>query len=94
MSMCLDIDSTAIDGKLILWPCHGFGGKQFFAFEKSGQIVTVEEHCVGINRLNEVILVHCSNADETQRWTFKNFDQKVGMPIAYNLYQIVRSKYA
>lgn len=74
MSMCLDIDSTAIDRKLKLWPCHGFGGKQFFGFEKSGQIVTVEEHCVGVNLLNEVILVHCSDTDKTQRWTF---DRKV-----------------
>lgn len=68
MSMCLDIDSTAIGRELKLWPCHG-GGRQFFAFAKSGQIVTVEEHCVGINHLNVVILVHCSDTDKTQQWT-------------------------
>lgn len=72
--MCLDIDSRAIDRQLMLWPCHRYGGGQFFAFEKSGQVVTVEEHCVGINHLKEVILVHCSDTDKTQQWTL---NQKV-----------------
>lgn len=68
--MCLDIDSRAIHRKLLLWPCHHFGGSQFFAFERYGQIVTVEEHCVGINQYNEVILIPCLDTDTTQRWTF------------------------
>lgn len=75
-TLCLDIDTTAIDGILRLYPCHGYGGQQFFAFEKSGQIVSVEEHCVGINHSNDVVLVHCSNTDKTQRWTF---NQKVSV---------------
>lgn len=73
--LCLDIDSTALNGKLRLWPCHGSGGNQFFAFEKSGLIVTVEEICVGVNAKKEVILVHCTDGDKTKLWSY---DNKVG----------------
>lgn len=59
----------------MLWPCHGFGGNQFFAVAKSGQIVVVEEYCVGINPLKEVILVRCSDTDKAQFW---RYDKKVG----------------
>lgn len=68
--MCLDIDSTALNGKLFLWSCHGSGGNQFFAFEKSGLIVTVEEICVGVNSQKGVILVRCSDIDKTQLWSY------------------------
>lgn len=68
--MCLDIDSTALYGKLRLWPCHGYGGNQFFAFETSGLIVTVEEICVGVNAKKEVILVRCVDGDKTKLWSY------------------------
>lgn len=58
----------------MLWQCHGYGGNQFFAFSKPGQIVVVEEYCVGINLLKEVILVQCSETDKTQLWSY---DQEV-----------------
>lgn len=73
--MCLDIDSTALYGKLRLWPCHGSGGNQFFAFEKSGLIVTVEEICVGVNDKKEVILVNCTGGEKSKLW---DYDEKVG----------------
>lgn len=73
--MCLNVGFREINGKLLLRTCYGFYGNHFFAFENSGQIITSEEYCVGINHLNEVILVHCTDTDKTQRWTF---DQKVG----------------
>lgn len=53
---------------LLLWPCHG-GENQFFAFAESGQIVFVEEYCVGINDSREVIVVKCSDTDSSQLWT-------------------------
>lgn len=43
------------------------GGNQLFAYAKSGQIVTVEELCVGVEG-ETVILVKCSEEDESQRW--------------------------
>lgn len=57
--------------KLLLWPCHG-DENQFFAFAKTGQIVIVEEYCVGINDNQDVIVVKCSNTDPTQLWTYNN----------------------
>lgn len=80
---CLDIDSTALNGKLRLWPCHGYGGNQFFAFEKSGLIVTVEEICVGVNAKKEVILVRCEgDVDLTKLWLY---DKEVRVRINFFL---------
>lgn len=76
--MCLDIDSTALNGKLRLWPCHGSGGNQFFAFQESGLIVTVEEICVGVNDNKEVILVSCKDRDKTKLW---DYDKEVSKHI-------------
>lgn len=54
---------------MILYPCHGSGGYQFFAFTTSGQIITVEELCVS-NRSNTVILAKCSENDSFQLWDY------------------------
>lgn len=68
--MCLDLHTTAVNEKLFLWPCVGIA-KQFFAFEKSGRIITAENSCVGVNSKKVVILVRCySNVDKTQLWTY------------------------
>lgn len=76
----MDIDSTALNGKIRLWPCHGYGGNQFFALEKSGLIVTVEEICVGVNAKKEVILVRCEDEDKTKLWSY---DKTVGVEISF-----------
>lgn len=78
--MCLDIDSTALNGKLKVWPCHKLGGNQFFAFERNGLIVTVEEICVGVNSEKEVILVNCTDEDKTKLW---DYDKEVGKLISH-----------
>lgn len=70
--MCLDTEGSSLYGRLKLWPSHGYGGNQFFAISKSGQIVDVEEHCVGINHKKEVITVPCSDTDKTQLWTYND----------------------
>lgn len=67
---CLDTFTTNLRGKLILYGCHGIGGNQFFGFAKSGQIITSEDLCVGINNEKTVILVHCSDGDKSQLWDF------------------------
>lgn len=67
---CLDIFTTALRGKLIVYGCHGSGGNQFFAYAKSGQIITTEDLCVGINDEKTVILVQCSDGEESQLWDF------------------------
>lgn len=66
----MDTESTSLNRRLMLWPCHGFGGNQFFAITKFGQIVVVEEICVGINLVKEVILVQCSDSDKSQFWSY------------------------
>lgn len=63
--MCLDSGSS-----FILYSCHGYGGNQFFALAKSGQIIVIGVQCVGINLLNKVVLVPCSDTDKTQLWTY------------------------
>lgn len=70
---CLDALGPYINQKAILYRCLGKGGYQFFAFAKSGQIVTVfgEEFCLGIyDRF--VILVRCHELDKTQLWTYNH----------------------
>lgn len=57
-----------------LWSCHGYGGNQFFAYAKSGQFVTVEELCIGVNLVEEAVLVRCSDSDTAQLW---NYDKEV-----------------
>lgn len=66
---CLDIYTTALFGKIILYSCHGQGGNQFLAFSKSGQIVTSEDLCIGISHTS-VILVLCNEEDKKQLWDF------------------------
>lgn len=67
--MCLDLNTMQWDAKLLVWPCHG-EENQFFAFAETGQIVFVEEYCVGINNNRDVIVVKCSSTDRTQLWTY------------------------
>lgn len=70
---CLDIYTTALFGKLIVYGCHGSGGNQFFACATSGQIITVEELCVGVARNKvTVILVSCSELDQSQLWDYND----------------------
>lgn len=71
-SKCLDIYTTALNGVLKLFECHGLGRNQFFAFAETGHIVTVEELCVGINNNKTVILVRCLEEDENQLWDYNN----------------------
>lgn len=39
---------------------------------QTGQIVFVEEYCVGINNVRDVIVVKCLSTDPTQLWTYNN----------------------
>lgn len=66
--MCLDTGASS--QQLTLYWSHGYGGNQFLALSKSGQLVDVEEHCVGINQKRDVILLPCSDTDKTQLWTY------------------------
>lgn len=67
----MDIYTQNVHEKLIIIGCHGYGGNQFFAFAKSGQIFTSEQLCMGIS--NEmVILVDCSEDDTSQLWRYDN----------------------
>lgn len=70
--MCLDTGTLP----LMLYPCHGYGGNQLFAFAESGQIVAVDQRCVGINHQKDVILVSCFDTDESQLWTYV-FEEEV-----------------
>lgn len=68
---CLDIYKARLNDQLATFGCHKFGGNQFFAFAKSGQIITVEELCVGIsNDKTLVVLVECSEQDPSQLWEY------------------------
>lgn len=69
--MCLDLNNMEMGVKLLLWSCHG-EENQFFAFAESGQIVFVEEYCVGINDNRGVIVVKCSDTDTSQVWTYNS----------------------
>lgn len=66
----MDVFTTALLGKVIVYPCHLGGGNQFFAFEKSGLIISAEELCLGINNNKSVILVKCKQEDKLQYWDF------------------------
>lgn len=68
--MCLDT-YTGLNGNLMLYECHGAGGNQFMAFEKSGHLLTINEYCVGAND-KSVILVHCSESNKSQLWNYDN----------------------
>lgn len=68
---CLDIYKAQLNGQLATFGCHKLGGNQFFAHAKTGQIITVEELCVGISDDGNVaVLVECSEKDSTQLWTY------------------------
>lgn len=75
--------------KLLVWPCHG-EENQFFAFAGTGQIVIVEEYCVGINNDRDVIVVKCSSTDPTQLWTYNN-EVRIG---STRLFTFVNNKFA
>lgn len=69
---CIDI----ING-LVMFNCHGLGGNQFFAFSKEGQIISVEEKCLGVSHgRSTVTLFRCTEPDSTQFW---KYDDKVSM---------------
>lgn len=71
----MDLYSRGLHGQLGLYQCHGGGGNQFFAFAKSGEIFTGEEHCLG--RKNEaVVSVECSENIQDHLW---NYNDKVCM---------------
>lgn len=56
--------------QLGLYNCHEGGGNQFFAFAKSGEIITVvEENCVGAKD-DMVVGVGCSKNDTSQLWNY------------------------
>lgn len=60
------------EDRLGLSKCHGNGDDQFFAFSKSGEIITyVEEYCVGIKN-QTVSAVSCSKDDKSQLWTYND----------------------
>lgn len=68
---CLDIYTTRLKDPLATFACHGMGGNQFFAFAKSGQIITAEELCVGVSDdESSVTLVSCSEHDSSQLWEY------------------------
>lgn len=86
-SKCLDIYTTALLGKLKTFPCHKQGGNQFFAIAENGQIFTVEQLCVG-KQNQTVVLVECSENDESQLWTYnhdvwKNVKKTIGITIKF-----------
>lgn len=66
---CLDIYTTELYGQLATFGCHGLGGNQFFAFAKNGQIITVEELCIGVSK-SLVVLVQCDESDVSQFWKY------------------------
>ena len=67
----MDIYKARLNDQLATFGCHKLGGNQFFAHAKTGQIITVEELCVGISDdRNVVVLVECSEKDSTQLWTY------------------------
>lgn len=66
---CIDALSRGWNDQLGLFGCHDGGGFQFFAFSKSGQIITYDdEHCVATND-RKVTTADCSN-DKSQLWTY------------------------
>lgn len=68
---CLDIYKARLNYQLATFGCHKLGGNQFFAHAKTGQIIAVEELCVGISDdRNVVVLVECSEQDLTQLWIY------------------------
>lgn len=68
---CLDVATGNLNDRLILYSCHGGGSNQFFAFAKSGQIITAGQHCVGIKD-KTVIKVQCSEDDKSQLWNYNS----------------------
>ncbi|XP_031629385.1 polypeptide N-acetylgalactosaminyltransferase 13-like [Contarinia nasturtii] len=89
---CLDIYTTSLNNVLKLFPCHGVGSNQFFAFAKSGHIVTRENICVGIKN-KTVILVRCEE-DKTQLWDFNQMKQWIvhresGLCMRNNEYDVI-----
>lgn len=68
---CLDLYKARLNQQLATFGCHKWGGTQFFAYAKTGQIVTSEELCIGTSE-NEhlVVLVECSEQDPAQLWTY------------------------
>lgn len=68
---CLDIYTAKTNGEFSTFGCHGMGGNQFFAFAKSGQIVTAEDLCVGISiKHKTTTLVECDDHDRAQLWKY------------------------
>lgn len=61
------------------------GGNQFFAFAKSGQIITAEELCVGVSDdESSVTLVSCSEHDSYQLWKYEvNVNSLFGFKCEY-----------
>lgn len=56
--------------QLGLYECHEGAGNQFFAFAKSGEIITTfEEDCVGAKD-KQVVKVNCAKDDKSQLWSY------------------------
>lgn len=68
---CMDTLGRELRGRMGLYTCHGQGGQQFFAFAKTGEIITVAENCVGTKN-NAVILIGCTNDASSQLWKYED----------------------
>ncbi len=54
-----------------MYSCHSTGGTQVFGFTKDHTIVTMQEHCVGINEKLLVVSTECVDSEQ-QSWRYAN----------------------
>lgn len=61
-----------IGHELIPYTCHDQGSAQFFTFTASGQIMSVQETCVGVSTDGKsVVFVKCAENDKSQQWDYR-----------------------
>lgn len=52
-----------------MYNCHGGGGNQFFVFTKTGEIVTILDKCVGVDKQLQLVKQTCTD-QKSQMWKY------------------------
>lgn len=59
------------DEPLGMYDCHETGGNQFFVFTKNGEIITIWDKCVGVNKQLRLVKEKCTDR-KSQMWKYDN----------------------